>query len=240
MPAAIQPSVTSTRRALLLLAALLALSVTMLPRSLPGQAARASVAKKGDPLDRAVAAWRKVKTVRASFEQTIENSLTGGTLRTSGEFQQQRPGRLSVSFNGPGADRIVADGKFVWLYLPSTAPGQVIRSSLREGGTGTMDLTAQFLTAPRSRYTVTSTGRSTIGGRAMQGYSLVPKSRTGAPFTKAVVHVDAGDATIRQFTVTENSGIERTVRLTSLRTNVPVQASAFVFTPPAGTRIISR
>jgi len=226
---------------MLLLAALLALSVTMLPRSLPGQAARSTSAKaKGDPLDRAVAAWTKVKTVRATFEQTIENSLTGATLRTSGEYQQQRPGRLSVRFNDPATDRIVADGQFVWLYLPSSAPGQVIRTTLGEGGTGTLDLTAQFLNAPRSRYTVTSTGASTVGGRAVQGYSLVPKSRAGAPFVKAVVQVDAGDATIRQFTVTENSGIERTVRLTSLRTNVPVQASAFVFTPPAGTRIVTR
>ena len=107
-------------------------------------------ARQSDLLDRAVARWAKVKTARATFEQTIVNSLTGNTLTATGEYQQQRPGKLSVRFDNPATDRIVADGKQVWLYLPSTAPGQVIRSSLADGGTGTVDLSAQFLTAPRT------------------------------------------------------------------------------------------
>src|SRR5215212_8828096 len=105
--------------------------------------------RQPDLLDRAVAAWAKVKTARATFEQTIVNSLTGNTFSARGEYQQQRPGKLSVRFDNPATDRIVADGKYVWLYLPSSAPGQVIRSRQGNGGTGTVDLTAQFLTAPR-------------------------------------------------------------------------------------------
>jgi outer membrane lipoprotein carrier protein len=193
-----------------------------------------------DLLDRAVSAWTKVKTARATFEQTIANPLTGSTLRASGDYQQQRPGKLSVRFDEPATDRIVADGRNVWLYLPSTSPGQVIRTRQSEAGTGTVDLSAQFLTAPRSRYTVTESAAMTVAGRPTHGFTLVPKSRAGAPFQRAVVQIDDADATIRQFTVTENSGIERTVRLTSYRTNVPVQASAFVFTPPAGVRVIER
>jgi outer membrane lipoprotein-sorting protein len=45
---------------------------------------------------------------------------------------------------------------------------------------------------------------------------------------------------VRQFEVTESSGVERTVTLTSLRLNVPVDAAAFSFTPPAGTRVVDR
>ena len=37
-------------------------------------------AQKRDLLDRAVTAWTKVKTARVTFEQTIDNSLTGNTL----------------------------------------------------------------------------------------------------------------------------------------------------------------
>ncbi|MDB4886253.1 MAG: outer rane lipoprotein carrier protein LolA [Gemmatimonadetes bacterium] len=208
------------------------------PAAASAQAAR-TVSARADLLDRAVSAWAKVKTARATFEQSIVNPLTGNTMKTSGEYQQQRPGKLSVRFADPASDRIVADGRYVWLYLPSTAPGQVIRTDLAGGGTGTVDLSAQFLTAPRTRYTVTETGASTVSGRPTHGYLLVPKTRAGAPFTKAEVQIDDADATIRQFTVIENSGLERTVRLTAFRTNVPVQSSAFVFTPPAGTRIVA-
>jgi outer membrane lipoprotein carrier protein len=202
--------------------------------------ASSATAQKGDLLDRAVARWATVKTARATFEQTIVNALTGNTLTATGEYQQQRPGKLSVRFDNPATDRIVADGKQVWLYLPSSAPGQVIRSPLGAGGTGTVDLTAQFLTAPRSRYTVTTAGSTTVSGRATHGFTLVPKVAKGAQFKTATVYIDDADATIRQFEVTEQSGLQRKVRLTSFRTNVPVDAAAFTFTPPAGVRIVDR
>src|SRR5215217_2718978 len=143
-------------RALALAGALLA------PLSLAASRPRA----QGDLLDRAVAAWSKVKTARATFEQTITNSLTGRTLTATGDYQQQRPGKLSVRFSQPANERIVADGSRLWLYLPSTTPGQVIRTSLKDGGTGTVDLTAQFLTAPRTRYDITQTGTANVSGRA--------------------------------------------------------------------------
>ncbi len=203
-------------------------------------AAAPAHAQQRDLLDRAVAAWAKVKTARATFEQTIVNSLTGNTLTAKGEYQQQRPGKLSVKFADPASDRIVADGRHVWLYLPSSAPGQVIRSPLGSGGTGTVDLSAQFLTAPRTRYTVSTAGTQVVSGRPTHAYTLVPKAPRGAPFRTATVYIDDADATIRQFEVTEQTGVQRKVRLTSFRTNVPVDASAFVFTPPTGTRIVDR
>jgi outer membrane lipoprotein carrier protein len=197
-------------------------------------------AQKPDLLDRAVAAWAKVRTARATFEQTIVNPLTGNTLTATGDYQQQRPGKLSVRFDQPATDRIVADGRNVWLYLPSSAPGQVIRTKQGAGGTGTMDLSAQFLTAPRTRYTVSSAGTRVVSGRPTHAFTLVPRTASSAPFTTATVYIDDVDATVRQFEVTEPSGVQRTVRLTSFRTNVPVDAAAFVFTPPAGTRIVDR
>ncbi|HTK49757.1 MAG TPA: outer membrane lipoprotein carrier protein LolA [Gemmatimonadaceae bacterium] len=219
-----------TRRALVLAGALL------VPLSLASALPRI----QGDLLDRAVAAWAKVRTARATFEQTITNPLTDRTLTSSGTFQQQRPGKLSVTFADPANDRVVADGTHLWLYLPSTTPGQVIRTSLREGGSGTVDLSAQFLTAPRSRYTVTPAGTATVSGRATHAFTLVPKSERGAQFKTATVWIDDADATIRQFEVTEASGLQRRVRMTSFRTNVPVDASAFSFDVPAGVRVVDR
>jgi len=216
-----------------------ALTAALLASTSVSEARTTSRVKQGDLLDRAVAAWAKVKTARATFEQTINNPLTGRTLTASGEYQQERPAKLAVRFADPANDRIVADGNFVWLYLPSSAPDQVIKTPQSAAGTGTVDLTAQFLTAPRSKYNIEPVGTQTVSGRATHGYNLVPKNKAGALFMAASVWIDDDDATIRQFEVTDQSGVQRKVRLTSFKTNVPVDAKAFVFTPPAGVRVVA-
>ena len=52
-------------------------------------------------IDRAVKAYSKVKTARASFEQTLTNPLTGNTQVARGELQQRRPGRRAITFTDP-------------------------------------------------------------------------------------------------------------------------------------------
>ena len=191
-------------------------------------------------LDRASAAWTKVKTARATFEQTVTNSLTGSSATARGEFQQQRPSRLAVRFTEPAGDRIVSDGKSVWIYLPSSAPGQVVKRSATDGAAIPVDITGQFLDDPRAKYTVSDAGSATVGGRPTKALTLVPKTGVNAPFTKATVWVDDDDALIRQFEVIEPSGITRRVRITSLDVNVPVDRDAFTFSPPHGVRILER
>ncbi|MBA3671594.1 MAG: outer membrane lipoprotein carrier protein LolA [Gemmatimonadaceae bacterium] len=83
-------------------------------------------------------------------------------------------------------------------------------------------------------------GTLDVAGRATHGYTLVPKSKANAPFATAAVWIDDSDATIRQFEVTETSGVKRTVRLTSFQPNAKVDPRAFVFTVPAGARVVER
>jgi outer membrane lipoprotein carrier protein len=191
-------------------------------------------------LDRAVRAYRKVKTVRAAFSQTITNPLLGQTVTSAGEVVQRRPNHVSVRFTDPAGDRIVADGKWVWFYLPSSTPGQAVRARIEKGGIGSPDLTAQFLDTPASRFDVTDLGRDKVNGRAARVLSLVPKPGIEAPFTKAVIWVDSADALIRQFELTEPSEIVRRVTIKTLTLNPAVPASAFRFTPPSGTKVIDQ
>jgi outer membrane lipoprotein carrier protein len=185
-------------------------------------------------VDRAVAAYAKVKSARASFEQTLTNPLTGNTQTARGEYQQQAPNRLAVTFTQPKGDRIVNDGKAVWVYLPSSAPNQVIKLA-PSAGAGGVDLLGTFLTAPREKYTMTDAGTAVVGGRKTHGVTLVP--RRPMQFTKATVWIDDADATLRQFRVTDNMGLERTVRITRLALNGAVDRSAFAFTPPPGVKV---
>jgi len=191
-------------------------------------------------IDRAVAAWAKVKTVRGTFEQTVTNSLTGSSANSRGTYAQERPNRLAIRFEQPGTDAIIADGKVLWVYLPSSAPGQVIKRPATDRASVPIDLTGQFLDSPRTKYDITAAGTRTVSGHPAHGLTLVPKAGTSAPFTKATVWIDDDDALIREFEETESTGVTRRVRLTSVEPNAPVARSDFTFVVPKGVKVIDQ
>ena len=189
----------------------------------------------GALVDRAVAAHARVTSARATFDQTITNPLTGTTASAKGEVVMTKsPNRFSVRFTDPAGDRIVADGRSVWVYVPSTNPGQVVKLPMGAAGTGP-DVVNDLLERTRAKFTVSDAGTATIGGRATRAVQLVPKDPK--QFTKAIVWIDTTDASVRQFELTEGTGLVRRIRLTSFERNVTVPESAFAFTPPKGVRV---
>ena len=191
-------------------------------------------------IDRAVSAWEKVKSVRGSFEQTVSNSLTGTSVTSKGSYVQERPNRLAIRFAKPMTDAIVADGNVVWVYLPSSTPGQVFKRPATDRTAVPIDLTGQFLESPRTKYDISSAGARTADGRATRGLILVPKKNTNAPFTKATVWIGDDDSLIREFELSEPSGITRRIKLTSIETNAPVTRSEFTFVIPAGVKVVDQ
>ena len=186
-------------------------------------------------VDKAAATYARVKTVRARFEQRLTNPLTGSTIVQQGTMQQRLPNELSVAFSNPKGDRIVADGRALWVYTPSSAPGQVIKLPVGAGSAGGMDLAGQFFDAPKRRYTMSDAGRATVSGRATRAVNLVPRQQM--QFTRAIVWIDTADGTLRQFEVTEPSGLVRRVTLSDIKVNGPVDKGAFSFTVPKGVKV---
>ncbi|HSJ62381.1 MAG TPA: outer membrane lipoprotein carrier protein LolA [Gemmatimonadaceae bacterium] len=188
-------------------------------------------------LERAIAAYKDVHTVRATFTQRVTNPLLGRTVEAKGEVVQDRPDKISIRFTDPAGDRIVSDGSYLWIYLPSSAPGQVIKQKLDANAAGVPDVTASFLEAPRSKYSVRDGGSETINGRAATVLHLTARDNT-LPYTKATVWVDRQDGLVRQFEITEPSGLVRRVIIDELRVNPKVDAGAFRFEVPRGARVV--
>ena len=191
-------------------------------------------------IDKAVATYNKTKTSRGTFEQAITNPLTGSTVKAIGEFQQQRePARFSFRFVQPKGDMIIGDGKWLWVYLPSSTPGQVIKVPMTDGGAGSLDLASRFFDSPKTRFTIGDAGTATVAGRAAHALVLKPKS-SAEPFTQAKVWIDNADGTLRQFETVEPSGITRLVTVTAVTPNAPVDEKLFSFKAPKGARIVDQ
>ena len=191
-------------------------------------------------INRAVAAWSKIRTVKATFEQTLVNPITGSSMIARGQLQQRKPNKLAIVFSEPAGDRIVGDGRFVWLYLQSATPGQVIKLANTDVGAASTDLIGQFLTTPRSSYDVTDAGSEKVGTRSARVLILTAKAGQRLPFMRAKVWVDATDDLVRQFESTDANGITRKVRLLTLTTNVPVDTAVFTFKVPKDVRVVER
>lgn len=188
-------------------------------------------------LDRASAAYQTVRTLAADFVQIVANPMIGGPDTTRGKLYQQRPSRFTMRFTRPKGDRIVADGRYLWLYTPSTTPGQVIRSRIPDVGTTGPNLIGQFVEHPRERYDARYLRADSLPDGMADVVALLPKE-TDQPYTEAVIWVDRGDGLVRRIEITETSGQRRTVILKNLRVNTGVPGREFVFSPPDGVRVV--
>jgi outer membrane lipoprotein carrier protein len=196
-------------------------------------------------LNRAAAVYAHVTTARGTFEQTLTNPLTGTSAVARGDFQQERPSRLAVHFTDPSGDRIVADGQWVWVYVPSATPGQVMRMPVGDGRTAStggamsLDFIGQILTNPAARFAITGAASDTIEGHRMSTVVLVPHD-AGDQIARAKLWIDDVDGLVRQFEETDAGGTVRRVRLVTEFLNVPVDRSAFKFTPPPGVKVVDQ
>jgi outer membrane lipoprotein carrier protein len=209
----------------------LAFTIAVTPHRAAGQTAEQVV-------DRAVTAYKSIRTMRGSFEQTLRNQLTGSTMTARGDFEQELPNRIAIRFTDPAGDRIVVNGKVAWLYLPSSNPKQAFKMPAAGGG-GSLNVIEQFLTSPATRYAMTPGGTAVVSGRPTHAVALAPKT-TIPEFTRATIWVDDENGLIRQFEISEPSGLVRRIRMIEARLNVPVDKAAFTFTAPKGVQIVDQ
>lgn len=201
-------------------------------------AAQAQAQISSAVVDKAVAAWAKVHSLSGTFEQTLTNPLLRSSHVSRGEFRQERPNKLAIRFTDPAGDIIVADGKYLWVYLPSATPNQVIKRPVSDQMDVPMDVSL-FLDAPETKYDIVLVGADNVGGRPAHVLALTPKKGTRSAFSRAAVWVDDTDGMIRQFEVVESSGSTRRIRLVTLAVNPQLKTSEFAFTMPKGAKVIN-
>ena len=189
---------------------------------------------------RSARAYQSLSSLRADFEQRIDDPLIDTALTSRGTLIQAGQSKLSMRFSSPPEDRIVIDGEHVWVYTPSTTPGQVLRLSLPSGGpVYGFNVLSWILDRPAERYRMQYLRADRLNGRAVDVVQLTP-TIPELPFSRAVVWLDRDDALPRRLEITERLGGTRTITLTRLRPNDSIPDSAFVFAVPAGVHVIQQ
>jgi len=194
-------------------------------------------------LDHASRSYDTVRTLAADFIQIIENPMLGDPDTTRGRLYQRRPNYFAMRFTEPKNDRVVADGRRLWLYTPSTTPGQVIRTAIPGTGTTGPNLIGQFVEHPRERYVARYVRTDSLpdagGGGPVDVIALTPRA-TDLPYSAATVSIAKKDGLVRRIEIEETSGQRRTIILRNLTVNGAIPAREFRFSPPAGLQVVDQ
>jgi len=190
-------------------------------------------------LDRASQSYDTVRTLAADFVQVIDNPMLGDPDTTRGRLYQRRPNFFSMRFTEPKNDCVVADGRRLWLYTPSTTPGQVIRTTIPGTGTTGPNLIGQFVEHPRERYSARYVRADSVGDARVDVIALTPRA-ADLPYSAATVWIAQRDGLIRRIEIVENSGQRRTITLQHLSVNGAIPAREFRFSPTSGVRVVDQ
>lgn len=215
------------RRSLYLGAGMLALALL---HPAPG------VASQGDPeqvLRRADRALNGLATLRAEFEQRVYNPVLERTTVGHGTLTYSSPELFRIAYSDPDGDVVVNDGEQVWIYLPSSQPGQVIRQPAAESG---VQNPLTYLRDLRDDYVAVDGGRQTIAGRPTDRLVLTPAGPR-APFMLLEVWVERETGLLRQVRTRTDEGVATTYTFVRLEPNARVPDGVFEFEPPRGVEI---
>jgi outer membrane lipoprotein carrier protein len=189
---------------------------------------------------RSARAYQALSSLKADFEQRIDDPLIDTALTSRGTLVQAGQSKLAMRFSSPAEDRIIIDGQYVWVYTPSTTPGQVLRLGLPSGGpVYGFNVLSWILDRPTERYRMQYLRADRLNGRAVDVVQLVP-TIPELPFSRAIVWLDRDDALPRRLEITERMGGTRTIALSHLRVNDNVPDSTFSFKVPSGVHVINQ
>ena len=221
-----------------MIAARRTLNAVLLVAALAAMPAAAAAQDAPAIVGRAARAYAAAGSLRADFEQRIEDSLIG-TFDSRGSLVQAGQAKLAMRFSDPAGDAIIIDGQQVWVYTPSTTPGQVIRMPLPAGPVYGFNVLSWILDRPAERYRMRFLRTDRVNGRAVDVVELIP-TVPELPFSKAIVWLDRDDALPRRLEITERRGGTRTLTLSRVRVNESVPDRAFAFDVPSGVRVVDQ
>ena len=169
------------------------------------------------------------KTASGRFEQQVFDRGGKVVEKASGTFAFQRPGKFRWVYDKPNKQVLVGDGTRLWIHDPDLNQvtvkkiGAAISSTPAALLAGKDDITALFTL----RDAGTADGLSWVEATPKAqdtGFERVRLGLQGKALAAMELHDQLGGRTL--------------LRFTELKSNAPVTADSFKFTPPKGADVL--
>ena len=169
------------------------------------------------------------KTANGRFEQQVFDRSGKAVEKASGTFAFQRPGKFRWTYDKPHKQVLVGDGAKLWIYDPDL--NQVTVKRIDKA----ISSTPAALLAGKDDITALFTLRDAGSADSLNWVEATPKAQdTG--FEK--VRLGLSGKSLAAMELHDQLGGRTLLRFTELKSNAPVAADSFRFSPPKGADVL--
>lgn len=190
----------------------------------------ACVSARADALDTLREFVRDVKSGRAAFTQTVTSADGQKKRSSSGSFEFERPNRFRFDYVKPFEQSIVSDGQKVWVHDPDLNQVTVRALSQALGATP-----AALLAGASLDKEFELTAQPSQDG--VDWVQALPKQKDGA---FQAMRIGFRGKALAAVEILDSFGQRSRLGFSGYEANVPLAASSFRFTPPAGADVIEQ
>jgi outer membrane lipoprotein carrier protein len=185
-------------------------------------------------VDKLQARYDTTKAFRADFRQNTKVAAVGEGEEARGTVAFKKPGKMRWDYVAPEGQRIVSDGRTLWIYQP--ADRQVVKAAFQAAFVSTTPVS--FLAGVgriSDDFRAESDPRGCSAGRIY--VTLVPKNTQD--LGSLGLAVDAQTFDIVEAAVTDPIGNVTTLGFVNVERNVEIPDAEFSFAVPPGVDVIS-
>lgn len=182
-------------------------------------------------IDRLNAFFTDIKSMRADFVQTVRSEGFSVIDRSEGVLQMLRPGRFRWDYQQPYVQKIIADGKKLWIY--DVELEQIIVKPLNDALGSTPAALLSGTGSLTDRFEITNLASTHNDG--LLWVKLLPKE-DNASFEQLSLAFD--ELGLRKMELIDAFGQITVLSFFNLQTNNKIAASVFDFTPPPGVDVL--
>ena len=205
---------------------------------LAGLLAASAACAQASGLDSLEQFVKTAKTGRAEFTQVVTAPAKDGQVArsktSSGSFEFARPNHFRFIYRKPFEQTIVADGQTLWLYdvdLNQVAARK--QSTALASSPAAVIASAADLKALQADFNLAAAPEKD----GLEWVQVSPKAKDGLLQS---VRVGFKGAELSVLEIVDSFGQHSVMRFDGMRTNTPMDASAFQFKPPAGADLVQQ
>lgn len=175
--------------------------------------------------------FNNVRTYQADFTQVVMDAEGNSIQESSGRFWIKRPGKFRWDYKQPFTQKIIGDGKKVWIYDPE------LKQVTVKDYQGNVSQTPALLLAGNQKLTNNFIIKNHGTNNKITWLSLKSK---GQQENFSVIKIGFKNKKLLVLELVDSFGQTTRINLKKAKENIALKKSIFKFTPPEGVDVVGQ